>query len=575
MTRISSQGLQKRRYEVGSALLVGETLEKLSLYMPDGTPIILGPDPSKMRWRGGWDIAAEYILNDVVKEGTSLYIYLGETAVTGLPTPSTPGSDWDAIADTSAMRFVGTWAPGGYHTNDVVIHDDKLWIAKHNVMDVPFSIVAQAWAKDQAEIDSVLAIPVPAAAQVGDLMIWSGFVTHPARDPKPNDGDWTTLIEKPVAESTDPTLSHGTGVYAKLVEEDDLGSTKQYTGADGNLAIAQMLICRGTHIPIPAEVDFLYQFSHVYGTPLITPPGADPAETTESDKVLRIFTSLSQNFVDTSHPPIWTGGSGGNDRFMTHLLESTQMGSYWANAGATGLPSFENQSGEHHYTIRYTFRLPASSGFFDDDWELLAGSGSGGSALPVGGATGYVLAKGSSADGDVVWAAIPRDLPVGGASGYILAKASATDRDVGWVPAPAGGGGSRRTAAKTTGSLVAAADTGDVTTRLAGGGESGVWTLGVGVLLTKIVVDRACRVRFYTTAAKRDADVSRTRFVDPTGDHGCLSEFLLISPLSLENIPADYLFSGAGDTNIYYRIENYSLSAGSVTATVTVKDVEI
>src|SRR4051812_30576307 len=170
MTRISSQGLQKRRYEVGSALLVGETLEKLSLYMPDGTPIILGPDPSKMRWRGGWDISAEYLLNDVVKEGTSLYIYLGETASTGLPTPSTPGSDWDAIADTSAMRFVGTWAPGGYHTNDVVIHDDKLWIAKHNVTDVPFSIVAQAWGKDQATIDSVLAIPVPAAAQVGDLM---------------------------------------------------------------------------------------------------------------------------------------------------------------------------------------------------------------------------------------------------------------------------------------------------------------------------------------------------------------------------------------------------------------------
>jgi hypothetical protein len=198
--------------------------------------------------------------------------------------------------------------------------------------------------------------------------------------------------------------------------------------------------------------------------------------------------------------------------------------------------------------------------------------------LPVGGASGYILAKASATDRDVGWVAVPHDLPVGGASGYILAKASAADRDVGWIPAPSGGGGSttpaRRTAAKTTGSLAAATDTGDPTTRLAGGGESGVWTLGIGVLLMKITVDRASRIRLYTTAAKRDADISRTRFIDPTGDHGCVSEFLLISILSMDNIPADYVFSGAGDTSIYYRIENYSLSAGSVTATVTVKDVE-
>jgi hypothetical protein len=49
----------------------------------------------------------------------------------------------------------------------------------------------------------------------------------------------------------------------------------------------------------------------------------------------------------------------------------------------------------------------------------------------------------------------------------------------------------------------------------------------------------------------------------------------MISPLTLDNIPADYLFSGVGDDDIYYRIENYDLTAGTVAVTLTVKDLEI
>lgn len=141
----------------------------------------------------------------------------------------------------------------------------------------------------------------------------------------------------------------------------------------------------------------------------------------------------------------------------------------------------------------------------------------------------------------------------------------------------------RRNVVITTGSLTAAADTGKVSTRLAGGGSSGTVDLSVGALLTKIAVSKPSRVRLYTTAAHRDADIARNRFTDPmdfggvgaTPNHGCLTEFLLLTTLALENIPADYLYSAAaGDDNIYYRIDNYDLTAGPVTVTLTIKDVE-
>jgi hypothetical protein len=142
---------------------------------------------------------------------------------------------------------------------------------------------------------------------------------------------------------------------------------------------------------------------------------------------------------------------------------------------------------------------------------------------------------------------------------------------------------SRRDVSVTTAALAAAANTGKLATRLSGGGESGAIDLSVGSLLTYITVSRPCRVRLYTSAAKRDADVARDRFTDPMNlggknaveDHGCLTEFLLLSTLAMHNIPADYLFSETpGDDHIYYRIDNYDLAAGAVTVTLTVKDVE-
>jgi hypothetical protein len=154
--------------------------------------------------------------------------------------------------------------------------------------------------------------------------------------------------------------------------------------------------------------------------------------------------------------------------------------------------------------------------------------------------------------------------------------------DVDGVPLSISRGG-RRSLVQTTASLTAAADTGRLATRQVGGAESGVMDLGCkAAMLSKIVVSKPCRVRLYTTAAKRDADVSRGRYTDPmdrgglgaTPDHGCQVEFLMLTVLTIENIPADYLRSNGIDTLIYYRIGNYDLSAGAVTVTLTIKDME-
>lgn len=118
----------------------------------------------------------------------------------------------------------------------------------------------------------------------------------------------------------------------------------------------------------------------------------------------------------------------------------------------------------------------------------------------------------------------------------------------------------RATAAKTTASLANAAR------------ESGTVTLtgAAAFRVYKVAGDRACRVRLYTTTAKRDADASRAIGVDPTGDHGLLMDVVLTaSVLSLELSPIvdGYLPGTAGTLPI--TIDNLSGSTGTVTATLT------
>jgi len=144
--------------------------------------------------------------------------------------------------------------------------------------------------------------------------------------------------------------------------------------------------------------------------------------------------------------------------------------------------------------------------------------------------------------------------------------------------------GGRRTLTIVTEVLDEAIDTGRISSRLPGGQESGVLNLDAhAVMFTHIVVDKPCRLRLYTVAAKRDADIDRDRETDPMDrdglntvpDHGCISEFICITTMELENIPADYLRTAdLTNTLIYYQIDNYDLTSGAVTVQLTVKDME-
>jgi len=97
---------------------------------------------------------------------------------------------------------------------------------------------------------------------------------------------------------------------------------------------------------------------------------------------------------------------------------------------------------------------------------------------------------------------------------------------------------------------------------------SGTVTLANGYRLLRITTSRASRVRLYTTAAKRDADVNRSVGTDPTGDHGLMLEFVSTATLLAADLsPTVDGFDGKAtpDGVVPYRVTNLDVSAGSVT----------
>lgn len=69
-----------------------------------------------------------------------------------------------------------------------------------------------------------------------------------------------------------------------------------------------------------------------------------------------------------------------------------------------------------------------------------------------------------------------------------------------------------------------------ISASLAGNAEwTGTIPLGKSYRMISILTDRPCRVRIYSTAAKRIADASRPIGTDPTGTHGVLLEYVSIS----------------------------------------------
>lgn len=102
--------------------------------------------------------------------------------------------------------------------------------------------------------------------------------------------------------------------------------------------------------------------------------------------------------------------------------------------------------------------------------------------------------------------------------------------------------------------------------------ESGSVTLGKSYRVLRVEADRACRVRLYTTAAKRDADGARAVGADPNGDHGCVLDVVLTGAmLSLELSPQANGSSGddPATSTAYITVTNLSGGASTVAATLT------
>ena len=89
--------------------------------------------------------------------------------------------------------------------------------------------------------------------------------------------------------------------------------------------------------------------------------------------------------------------------------------------------------------------------------------------------------------------------------------------------------------------------------------------------LLHITTSHPCRVRLYTSTAKRDADLIRSIGTDPTGNHGLLFEF--ISTTALLSADLSPLVDGFADTAaIPYSLTN--LSGAPQTISVTLNHVK-
>jgi hypothetical protein len=142
----------------------------------------------------------------------------------------------------------------------------------------------------------------------------------------------------------------------------------------------------------------------------------------------------------------------------------------------------------------------------------------------------------------------------------------AADGRIEWTT-PFGGsgasGGVRATQSKTTGSLANNAT------------ENSTVTMNKSFTIVQVTVNKAARLRLYSTAAARTADAARANSVPPTPgtEHGCIIDLYLdtsdkftwfLSPCA-DGANLD----GTPTASIYYALTNLSGSTGTVTFTVT------
>jgi hypothetical protein len=102
-------------------------------------------------------------------------------------------------------------------------------------------------------------------------------------------------------------------------------------------------------------------------------------------------------------------------------------------------------------------------------------------------------------------------------------------------------------------------------------GESGTVPLASAYQVLRITTNKPARVRLYSTAAKRNADLLRPVTADPSGDHGCVVEVVTASDLlglDMSPAPSGYSMESPPVGAIPYRVDNFG-AAGPVAVTLT------
>ncbi len=114
----------------------------------------------------------------------------------------------------------------------------------------------------------------------------------------------------------------------------------------------------------------------------------------------------------------------------------------------------------------------------------------------------------------------------------------------------------RQTLTKVTGSLATMAS------------ETGVLAMAPAWRALSVTVDKACRIRLYTTTSARTADASRAPGTDPTGDHGVMLDLVFTGASTLTLSPTVDGFVPSG-SSVPYSIQNRDAATGTVTADIT------
>lgn len=136
--RVGSEKTRQALLQVGTAMETSPLPERLELFLEDGTPVDVGKDRTRARWRNIWTAApdAPYEQNDFVMDDDKLWILsdaslVEETPVA--PSASTSGA-WALMTVGGGMKWLGEYDPDvDYEANSVIKHETGVYISIGNI----------------------------------------------------------------------------------------------------------------------------------------------------------------------------------------------------------------------------------------------------------------------------------------------------------------------------------------------------------------------------------------------------------------------------------------------------------